>query len=172
MKDYYIFKFDIVENDTSFFDMSPGKKGLIILKLILHMSNETYPILLDQPEDNLDNRTISTELQKFIKDKKISRQIIMVTHNANLAVLTDSEEIIVANQRGADKIEQESVFDYVTGPIELSFINREEKNVLHKKGIKEHVCDILEGGTNAFKERESKYEIDRMIARERVTMME
>lgn len=172
MKDYYIFKFDIIENETSFFDMSPGKKGLIILKLILHMSNETYPILLDQPEDNLDNRTISTELQKFIKDKKISRQIVMVTHNANLAVLTDSEEIIVANQRGANKIEQQSVFDYVTGPIELSFIDKEEENVLHKKGIKEHVCDILEGGTNAFKERESKYEIDRMIARERMSIME
>lgn len=167
MRDYYVFKFDIIENDTSFFEMSPGKKGLIVLKLILHMSNETYPILLDQPEDNLDNRTISTELQKFIKEKKIDRQIIMVTHNANLAVLTDSEEIIVANQRGSDETEQKTVFDYVTGPIELSFINKDEKNVLHKKGIKEHVCDILEGGTNAFKERESKYEIDRMIAREK-----
>ena len=162
--DYYQYRFDIVSQDISFYDMSPGKQGLMLLKLILHMSNEKYPILLDQPEDNLDNRTISIELKDFIKSKKVSRQIIMVTHNANLAVLTDSEEIIVANQRGKQEVEQDTLFDYVTGPIELSF-NIDEDKLLYKRGIKEHLCEVLEGGVEAFKARENKYEINRMLVR-------
>lgn len=162
-EDYFKFRFDIISQDTSFFNMSPGKQGLLLLKLILHMSNETYPILLDQPEDNLDNRTISSELKDFIKNKKISRQIIMVTHNANLAVLTDSEEIIVANQRGTDESEQKTLFDYVTGAMEYSFKNNNNTKILYKQGIREHLCEILEGGVQAFKARESKYEINRML---------
>ncbi|WP_157050027.1 hypothetical protein [Thalassobacillus sp. C254] len=78
--------------------MSPGKRGLVLLELFLDMSDEKHPILIDQPEDNLDNRTISTDLVKFIKKKSAQRQVIIVTHNANSVVLTDSENVIVANQ--------------------------------------------------------------------------
>lgn len=139
--------------------MSPGKRGLVLLNLILHLSNATHPILIDQPEDNLDNRTIYDQLKDFIRQRKASRQIVMVTHNANLVVSTDSECVIVANQDGQQgtKENKEFRFEYVSGAIEESFISPSERGVLYQKGIRQHICEILEGGIDAFKERELKY---------------
>ncbi|ABK62178.1 DNA repair ATPase [Clostridium novyi] len=158
VKDYLDLSVDILENDDKFDVMSPGKQGLIVLKLLIHLSSERYPILIDQPEDNLDNRTISCELKNFILDKKKDRQIIMVTHNPNLTVLADSDEVIVANQSGKDgKGNKKYRFEYVSGPLEFSFRKEEEESILFSRGIKEHVCEILEGGKEAFKQRENKY---------------
>ncbi|WP_375591660.1 TrlF family AAA-like ATPase [Chitiniphilus eburneus] len=139
--------------------MSPGKRGLVLLNLILHLSNATHPILIDQPEDNLDNRTIYDQLNDFIRKRKDKRQIIMVTHNANLVVAADSECVIVANQSGqqSDIENKEFKFEYFSGSLELSFEDKENESILYKKGIRQHVCEILEGGIQAFKERELKY---------------
>ena len=154
-----MFKYKIKYKTEDILDMSPGKRGLVLLQLILHLSNADHPILIDQPEDNLDNRTIYKELNDFIKEKKVRRQIIIVTHNANLVVSTDAEEIIVANQEGQEKGKdnREFAFEYVTGPIENSFKDNSQAGVLYKMGIREHICDILEGGEDAFKKREEKY---------------
>ena len=138
--------------------MSPGKKGTVLLILFLQISTSDYPILIDQPEDNLDNRTIYQLLCTMIKRKKSERQIIIVTHNANLVVGTDSENVIVANQQGQiDNASKSYRFEYVNGPIEMSFIDTDIKNELYSRGIREHVCDILEGGEEAFETRERKY---------------
>lgn len=80
--------------------MSPGKKALVLLKLLINLAESKCPILIDQPEDDLDNRSVFVELVDFIRNKKISRQIILVTHNANIVVGCDAEEVIVANQAG------------------------------------------------------------------------
>ena len=139
--------------------MSPGKKGLVLLQLILHISNATHPILIDQPEDNLDNRTIYNELKSFLKKRKLLRQVILVTHNANLVVSTDSENVIVCNQSG-EQINMDNFkyrFEYVTGALENTFYRKSAKGILYKYGIREHVCDTLEGGEEAFKQRELKY---------------
>jgi ABC-type lipoprotein export system ATPase subunit len=58
------------------------------------LDTEDIPLIIDQPEDNLDNETVSTMLVPFIKTAKKKRQIIMVTHNPNLAVVADSEQVI------------------------------------------------------------------------------
>lgn len=79
-------------------DMSPGKRSFVVLKLLLDFSDKKCPILIDQPEDNLDNRAIYNELVKYVREKKKERQIILVTHNPNIVVGADSEEVIVANQ--------------------------------------------------------------------------
>ena len=142
--------------------MSPGKKGTVLLILFLQISSSEFPILIDQPEDNLDNRTIYDLLCQMIKEKKKERQIIIVSHNANLVVATDSENIIVANQEAQSTIGIRSKyrFEYVNGSLEHSFAkNEKEKEILYQQGIKEHVCDILEGGDEAFKQREKKYSI-------------
>ncbi|PFY80042.1 TrlF family AAA-like ATPase [Bacillus toyonensis] len=147
---------DLERDGDTLSQMSPGKRGLVLLELFLDMSNEKHPILIDQPEDNLDNRTISRELVKFIKEKSPRRQIIVVTHNANLVVLTDSENVIVANQ-DAQLIENQSHrFEYITGALECDFI-KQGNDKLISKGIKSHVCEILEGGQEAFEIREKKY---------------
>ena len=139
--------------------MSPGKRGLVLLNLILHLSNSSHPILIDQPEDNLDNRTIYDQLKDFVRQKKLSRQIIMVTHNANLVVSADAECVIVANQAGQQVGEDHEnyKFEYFSGSLECTFENPLIDGELRSKGIRQHVCEILEGGVSAFKEREMKY---------------
>ena len=160
-KNYFVIDYGIRCKDDEILDMSPGKRGLVLLQLILHISNATHPILIDQPEDNLDNRTISTELRQFVKSKKAIRQIIMVTHDANLVVLTDAENVIVSNQAGQqpDRENREFRFEYVTGALEHSFRLPEgqRRGILFSCGIREHVCDILEGGEEAFRKREQRY---------------
>lgn len=159
LDDYFKISYKIIYKNDDFLQMSPGKRGLVLLQLILHISNASHPILIDQPEDNLDNRTIYDDLKQFIKEKKKGRQIIIVSHNANLVVSTDSENIIVCNQSGQQigKDKKEFVFEYVNGALENTFEDKVQDGILFKYGIREHVCDILEGGKEAFIQREKKY---------------
>lgn len=162
LKDCSYIDFDIKKGEDSLRNMSEGKKGIVILQLYLSLSKADYPILIDQPEDNLDNRTVYIELNDYIKKCKERRQIILVSHNANLVVNTDAENIIVANQMGEDgKDNREFRFEYVNGALENTFINETADGILYKKGIREHVCEILEGGTDAFKKREEKYHLNK-----------
>jgi predicted ATP-dependent endonuclease of OLD family len=141
-------------------DMSPGKRSFVVLKLLLDFSDKKCPILIDQPEDNLDNRAIYSDLVRYIRKKKKDRQIILVTHNPNIVVGADSEQVIIANQHGKNAPNENGIkFQYLCGSLEDSKnrINDETIPMLNRCGVREHVCDILEGGENAFKERENKY---------------
>jgi hypothetical protein len=161
--DFNNINFDIQKGNDSLCNMSEGKKGIVILQLYLSLSKSDCPILIDQPEDNLDNRTIYVELNDYIKRCKHRRQIIMISHNANLVVNADAENVIVANQNGEnDNENKESRFEYVNGSLENTFNEQDEKGILYKKGIREHVCEILEGGVDAFKKREKKYRVKDM----------
>lgn len=158
--DYLEHSFTVQQNGENILLMSPGKQGLVLLELFLHLSSATYPILIDQPEDNLDNRTVYTHLAGYVRKKKVQRQIIIVTHNPNLVVGTDAEEVIVANQDGEGHGENEKYrFEYVSGSLECSFRNAAAPSVLQSQGIREHVCQVLEGGADAFRQRERKYNL-------------
>lgn len=159
LQNYIRVNFNLKHKGDEFAKMSPGKRGLVVMKIILHLSNAKEPILIDQPEDNLDNRTIYDELNGFVKERKSKRQLIMVTHNANLVVSTDAEEVIVANQAGqeAGKDNKKYRFEYVSGSLENSFEDSTQTGTLYQKGIKQHVCEILEGGQEAFVNRQNKY---------------
>jgi hypothetical protein len=155
---WFAFNYKIKQNGDEISEMSPGKKSLVLLKLLIELDNSKCPILLDQPEDDLDNRSIYNDLVKFIKTKKKERQIIIVTHNANLVVGADAECVIVANQDGGDNSNnREYKFEYVQGALENTFLNEISKYILEQRGIQEHVCDILEGGKIAFEQRKKKY---------------
>jgi hypothetical protein len=161
-EDRFYINYDVTYRGDNLLRMSPGKKGTVLLMLFIELNSSDNPILIDQPEDNLDNRTIYDLLCKMIKNKKKNRQIIIVTHNANLVVNTDAENVIVANQEGQDPeieaIDNRAKFEYINGPIEISFRHDKSNTVLTKIGIKQHVCDILEGGKEAFRLRERKYQ--------------
>lgn len=162
VKDVFELDYSITYRGDDILTMSPGKKGTVLLILLLEISSSDCPILIDQPEDNLDNRTIFDMLCGIINEKKKFRQIIMVTHNANLVVITDAENVIVANQSGQGNITENEVyrFEYISGALENSFSSKiKDISVLKSKGIREHVCEILEGGYKAFKLRERKYAI-------------
>ncbi len=157
---FFEISYDIIYEDT-FRQMSEGKKAFVVLMLLLDFSNKDCPILIDQPEDDLDNRAIYKDLVRYLKSKKKERQIILVTHNPNIVVGADSELIIVANQNGIDTPnENSSKFQYASGSLENTRnYDCNVKITLEAQGIKEHVCEILEGGNEAFKKREMKYAI-------------
>lgn len=141
--------------------MTPGKRALFALRLILAESADTWPLLIDQPEDDLDSRSIYDEVVPFLKEKKKERQIIMVSHNANLVIGSDSEQIIVANRHGNDRQNEDGKqFNYLTGSLEYSKKKDEKcKDTLKCQGICEHACSILDGGKTAFEIRKNKYQI-------------
>ncbi len=159
---WYELKLNLLYDGDNLQDMSPGKRAFALLKLLLEFGEKRCPILIDQPEDNLDNRAIYNELVQYLREKKKERQIILVSHNPNVVVGADSEEVIVANQNGSNSPNKDNVkFQYVTGSLENSASKDKKSNkvlpVLERCGIREHVCDILEGGERAFLERERKY---------------
>lgn len=159
-KNFYSYHFDIHYQNDKFEQMSPGKKAFIVLKLILDFSDSKIPVLIDQPEDSLDNRAIYNELTAYIKATKLNRQIILVTHNPNIVVAGDCENVIVANQElDISKNKNGRTFDYVNGSLESSCKDKDSEFLLQQHSIKEHVCDILEGGRAAFLKRESKYDL-------------
>ena len=164
LSDWYLVSYNVKLENDSINQMSPGKKALVLLKLLISMADSKCPILIDQPEDDLDNRSIFDELIPFIRKKKIERQIIIVTHNANVVLGGDAEEIIVANQEGNNSPNFRFRFEYRSGSIENSNAVYENdgtirKGVLNEKGIQQHICDILEGGEQAFDLRKHKYSI-------------
>ena len=160
-ENWFSISYELTYQNDTFNKMSDGKKAFVILKLLLEFSHKECPILIDQPEDSLDNRAIYNELVAYLKQKKKNRQIILVTHNANIVVNADAEEVIVANQHGEDSKNQGNIkFQYITGSLEnTKQIDANIEIVLQSQGIREHVCEILEGGTEAFKKRENKYAI-------------
>lgn len=128
-------------NNRSIAELSPGEKGLLLLIFYTLLDKEDCPLIIDQPEENLDNETIKDVLVPCLKDAKSRRQVIIVTHNPNLAVVCDSEQIIYAemNKAKGNKIQ------YSSGSLE-------------NKQITEFVVDVLEGTMPAFRNRDAKYQ--------------
>lgn len=160
LDDYFFDYWKITYKNDRLGEMSTGKASFVILMLIIGLSISKAPILIDQPEDNLDNRSITLDLVYYLKNKKLERQIIIVTHNANIVVNSDAENVIVANQKGQNEIDSSSnfKFDLINGSIENTFEKiLGETDILKSMGIREHIADIVEGGKEAFKKREEKY---------------
>ncbi len=118
--------------------LSAGQRGTLYLCLKLATKAFSEPIIFDQPEDDLDNEFIITELVDIFKKIKKYRQVIIVTHNANLVVNSDVEQVIVAQN-------DDEVLSYYSGALE-------------NPRIIESVCRILEGGKDAFDRRKNKYQ--------------
>lgn len=122
--------------------LSPGERGTLLLVFYLLIDKEQIPLVIDQPEENLDNQTVFELLVPCIKRTKERRQMIIVTHNPNLAVVCDAEQIVCADLSKASNHEMK----YLTGAIENPSVNKA-------------IVDILEGTRPAFDNRDSKYEV-------------
>lgn len=120
--------------------LSPGERGALLLLFYLFIDMDDKPLIIDQPEENLDNESVYKYLVKFIKMAKDKRQVIMVTHNPNLAVVCDAEQII---KMEIDKRNKNKV-SFISGSIEDPKVNK-------------CVVDILEGTYPAFHNRDQKY---------------
>lgn len=140
--------------------MTPGKQALFALTLILNESEDAWPILIDQPEDDLDSRSIYDTIVPYLVRRKRERQIIMVSHNANLVIGADSECVIVANRHGADRKNcDDRQFAYLTGSLEHSQPKASTPYTLEQQGIRQHACEILDGGHEAFQKRQDRYKL-------------
>jgi len=128
--------------------LSPGIKGIVLLILYLGMDrDDTRPLIIDQPEENLDNESIFNLLAGYFRRAKKERQVILITHNPNLVVNTDSEQVIVAKAtRRAGGL---PTIAYISGSL--------ENTAPSLPGIRQDVCRILEGGEMAFQKREKRY---------------
>lgn len=157
---YYDVEYGIRYEGTDLDKLSPGKKGVVLLLIYLTIDTDYRPLIIDQPEENLDNRSIYTTLVEYFRRAKRNRQVIIVTHNANLVVNGDAEQIVVANFE-KDCATQKARIKYISGPLEHTQKKDTSQNILESQGIREHVCELLEGGTTAFEKREEKYRFPR-----------
>ena len=73
LSDWYNTTYQVKMDGDSIDEMSPGKKALVLLKMLINLAESKCPILIDQPEDDLDNRSIFDELIPFIKKKKLQK---------------------------------------------------------------------------------------------------
>jgi DNA repair exonuclease SbcCD ATPase subunit len=155
--EYYDVEYGIKYEGTDLQKLSPGRKGVVLLLIYLDIDKDYRPLIIDQPEENLDNRSVYSTLVEYFRKAKKKRQIIIVTHNANLVVNGDAEQVIVANFE-VEPTTQPTKIKYVCGSLENSrATDRNVPNILERQGIREHVCEVLEGGDVAFKKREDKY---------------
>jgi DNA repair ATPase RecN len=115
--------------------LSKGQKATALLPLILRPL--PYPLLFDQPEDDLDNSFINRFLVKAIHDLKKKRQLIFVTHNANIPVIGEADKVIVMSMKNPRAAK----------PPKIGTVDERKQEIL----------DLLEGGAEAFKAREARY---------------
>lgn len=133
-------RYTLLFQDTQIEQLSPGQRGALLLIFYLLVDKGKTPIILDQPEENLDNATVVSLLVPVLTEAKKRRQVIMVTHNPNLAIVCDAEQVIYSSfdRKNASKI------TYHSGSIENPEINI-------------YAINILEGTKPAFNNRKLKY---------------
>ncbi|WP_276501207.1 AAA family ATPase [Terrimonas pollutisoli] len=114
-------------------ELSMGQRCTTVLPIVFAVSNN--PLVIDQPEDNLDNKYISGNIHEIIRDQKADRQLIFITHNPNIPVLSEAEYNIFLTFDNLAKIEKDGSVDEV----------------------KENIIKLLEGGEEAFLKRKNIY---------------
>ncbi|WP_407282724.1 hypothetical protein V7O61_03280 [Methanolobus sp. WCC1] len=139
---YLVPRFELMWHGKPLDQLSPGERGNLLLLFYLLIDKRNIPLIIDQPEENLDNQTIINMLVPAIKEAKERRQIIIVTHNPNLAVVCDADQIIHSQ---LDKTNGNKIV-YTTGSIENPTITK-------------MIVDVLEGTKPAFDLRDAKYDI-------------
>ena len=115
---------------------SAGQKTTAILTFLLAYGD--LPLLLDQPEDDLDNKLVYDLIVTRLKEAKSKRQIIVVTHNANIPVNADAEFIV-----SMDSESEQVAIKY--------------EGTMDDKNVRKEICDVMEGTQFAFEMRAKKY---------------
>lgn len=146
--DHITVRYEISYDGVEIRKLSPGTRGIVLLLLYLALDDsDDRPLIIDQPEENLDPKSVFDELVALFIAAKTKRQVIMVTHNANLVINTDADQVIVASA-GPHSSGGLPPITYAAGGLENA-------------DIRKSVCDILEGGEPAFRERARRLRLER-----------
>jgi len=138
--DHVSIRYEIAYDGVDIRKLSPGTRGIVLLLLYLALDDaDDRPLVIDQPEENLDPKSVYDELVALFITAKAKRQVIIVTHNANLVINTDADQVIIACA-GPHPAGGLPPISYIAGGLEDA-------------NIREAVCNILEGGEEAFRER-------------------
>ena len=144
--DHISIEYGIKYDNTDIRKLSPGTRGIVLVLLYLALDDvDDRPLIIDQPEENLDPKSIYDELVPLFQAAKRTRQVIMVTHNANLVVNADADQIIIADV-GSQTAAGLPPITYRSGGLD-------------EAPIRKIVCDTLEGGELAFKDRARRLRI-------------
>jgi len=119
-------------------DYSLGQRATVILHILMHLRRHPV-ILIDQPEDDLDNETLYSHFIHQLLDRKELTQFIFATHNPNIPVLGDAEQTIVCRKEGEH-------FSFEHGSID-------------NKRIQDRIVTVMEGGEDAFRRRKEIYQL-------------
>jgi len=138
--EYLLPQYSLSLNGKSLKQLSPGERGILLLVFYLIVDRGDEPLIIDQPEGNLNNQSIFANLVPVFKEAKNRRQIIVVTHNPNLAVVCDAEQII------------HSRIDFEDGNRVIL-----ESGALENPVFNQLSLDVLEGTSEAFDARQSTY---------------
>jgi energy-coupling factor transporter ATP-binding protein EcfA2 len=135
--DYFSVAPTVKYKSTQLHKLSLGQKATVLIKIYLAQGDK--PIIIDSHDDHLDNEFIMDELVKAIRQAKQYRQVILASNNGNVVINSDSEQIVIATRKDGE-------ISYVAGSIENPEIHT-------------HAIRVLEGGQEAFKQRQLKYRI-------------
>ena len=119
-------------NFLSIAEGSPGQKTAALLAFLLSYGEE--PLILDQPEDDLDNHLIYDLIVTQLREVKSRRQVVVVTHNANIVVNGDAEMVVALDARGGET-------------------QKECEGSLQESLVRKTICKVMEGGSKAFEQR-------------------
>ena len=138
--DHISVRYGITYDGVDIEKLSPGTRGIVLLLIYLALDDaDDRPLIIDQPEENLDTRSVFRELVPLFKTAKTKRQVLIVTHNANLVVNTDADQIIIAEAS-----------PHTDGGLpRLTYRGGGQDSA----DIRHAVCEILEGGEDALVER-------------------
>lgn len=128
-------------------DGSPGQRSAAMLSFVLHHGTE--PLVLDQPEDDLDTEWITQLVVRQLRESRWTRQVIVVTHNANIPVNADAERVVV--------LEGTSRGIAVRTDVDQSGVTRAHCGPLENSRVRTDIQNIMEGGVEAFVGRERRY---------------
>ncbi len=145
VKNFYEFLYDnylsvaptVQYKKTSLSKLSLGQKATVLIKIYLAQGDK--PIIIDSHDDHLDNEFIMDELVRAIRQAKSYRQVILASNNGNVVINSDAEQIIIANRDDGE-------ISYISGSIE-------------NPKIRDRAIHVLEGGPDAFRQRQQKYRL-------------
>jgi len=142
LTDFLIFRTpdvtEILYQGKALGDYSLGQRATVILHILMHLRRHPV-ILIDQPEDDLDNETLYSHFIRQLLDRKELTQFIFATHNPNIPVLGDAEQTIVCRMEGEH-------FSFEHGSID-------------DKRIQDRIVTVMEGGEDAFRRRKEIYQL-------------